>query len=226
MGFTGLKGEDMNKLFNRFALLSLALAAASVAQATEKETPKADIAKGQATATTVCVACHGTDGNSPVAAYPKLAGQVPQYLEKQLKNFKMGADGKQPERVNAIMNGMAMALSDDDVRNVSAYFANQKQVPDVAKDPKTVEAGQKLWRAGDLSKGLPACAGCHGPAGAGLPAQFPRLAGQWSDYIEAQLKAFRNEDRANDPAKMMRMIALKMTDKEIKAVADYAAGLR
>ena len=215
----------MNKLFNRFALLSLALATASVAQATEKGTHKADIAKGQVTATTVCVACHGTDGNSPVATYPKLAGQIPQYLEKQLKNFK-AAEGKQPERVNAIMNGMVMALSDDDMRNVSAYFASQKQVPDVAKDPKTIEAGQKLWRAGDLSKGLPACAGCHGPAGAGLPAQFPRLAGQWSDYIEAQLKAFRNEERANDPAKMMRMIALKMTDKEIKAVADYAAGLR
>ncbi|MDD5295834.1 MAG: c-type cytochrome [Rhodocyclaceae bacterium] len=218
-------------MINRFALLLLALAAASVAQAAERAVPKADIAKGQASAA-ACIACHGADGNSPppvapAAIYPKLAGQFPQYLEKQIKNFKMGADGKPPERVNAIMNGMAMALAtDDDVRNVAAYFASQKQVPDAAKDAKTVEAGQKLWRAGDLSKGLPACAGCHGPTGAGLPAQYPRLAGQWADYIEAQLKAFRNEERTNDLAKVMRMIALKMTDKEIKAVADYAAGLR
>ncbi len=213
------------KLINRFALLSLALAAASVTQAAEKEVPKADIAKGQATASGVCAGCHGPDGNSPVPTYPKLAGQVPQYLEKQIRNFKMQGD-KQPERVNAIMNGMAMALTDDDARNVAAYYSSQTLKAEVTKDPKSVAVGQRLWRAGDISKGIPACAGCHGPAGAGLPAQFPRLSGQWSEYIEAQLKGFRAGERANDPAKMMRDIAIKMTDPEIKAVADYAAGLR
>ena len=211
-------------MIKRFTLLSLALFAASAAQASEA-TAKGDPAKGQAIASTVCVACHGADGNSPVPVNPKLAGQIPEYLAKQLHNFQ-GTGGKQPERVNAVMNGMAAALSADDIQNVTAWFGSQKQVPDTAKNPKTIEAGQKLWRAGDLKKGIPACAGCHGPAGAGLPIQYPRLAGQWSDYLEVQLKSFRAGERENDLNKVMRTIALKMTDNEIKAVADYAAGLR
>ena len=212
-------------MIKRFTLLSLALFAASAAQASEATPAKGDPAKGQAVASTVCVACHGADGNSPASANPKLAGQIPEYLAKQLHNFQ-GVGGKQPERVNAVMNGMAAALSADDINNVAAWFASQKQVPDTAKNPKTVDAGQKLWRAGDLKKGIPACAGCHGPAGAGLPIQYPRLSGQWSDYIEAQLKSFRAGERENDLNKVMRTIALKMTDAEIKAVSDYAAGLR
>ena len=212
-------------MIKRFTLLSLALFAASAAQASEATSTKGDPAKGQAIASTVCVACHGADGNSPVPVNPKLAGQIPEYLAKQLHNFQ-GVGGKQPERVNAVMNGMAAALSEDDIKNVTAWFGSQKQVPDTAKNPKSVDAGQKLWRAGDLKKGIPACAGCHGPAGAGLPVQYPRLAGQWSDYIEVQLKSFRAGERENDLNKVMRTIALKMTDSEIKAVADYAAGLR
>jgi cytochrome c553 len=113
------------------------------------------------------------------------------------------------------------------MRNVAAYYASQTQTPAQAKgDRESIELGQKLWRGGDQTKGLPACAGCHGPAGAGMPAQYPRIAGQHAEYTESQLKYFRVAERANDPAKMMRMIAVKMTDAEIKAVSDYAAGLR
>jgi cytochrome c553 len=112
------------------------------------------------------------------------------------------------------------------MRDLAAYFGAQKQTSDVAKNRETIELGQKLYRSGDLSKGLPACAACHGPAGAGLPAQFPRIGGQFAEYTEVQLKSFRDGVRANDPNKMMRMVALKMTDAEIRAVADYVAGLR
>jgi cytochrome c553 len=183
-----------------------------------------DAAKGQEIATTVCVACHGTDGNSPTSANPKLAGQHPQYLLKQMKNFKGGPDGS-PERVNAIMNGMIAPYTEEQMKDLSAYFASQKQSGGELKDRKHLELGQKLWRGGDASKGLPACAACHGPTGSGLPAQYPRLAGQFAEYTEAQLKAFRVNERANDPNTMMQMVAVKMTDKEISAVADYIAGL-
>lgn len=209
----------------RFTMLSLAMFATAAAYAAEPVAAKADPAKGQTIAQTVCAACHGADGNSVIPTNPKLAGQIPEYLAKQLRNFK-SVDGKPAERVNPVMNGMAATVSDEDVASVAAWFASQTQKSEAAKSDKTLDAGKKLWRAGDLAKGIPACAGCHGPAGAGLPAQYPRLAGQFSDYIESQLKAFRSGERANDANKMMRTIALKMTDPEIKAVANYASGLR
>ena len=206
-------------------ILSLVLAA-GVAHASEQPAPaKPDTVKARETATQMCAACHGVDGNSPAPINPKLAGQIPEYLHKQLRNFK-AADGKPAERQNAIMGGMVAALSDDDMKGLAQYYSEQKLKPATAKNAATVELGQKLFRGGDLTKGLPACAGCHGPAGAGLPAQYPRLAGQYAEYTEAQLKSFRAGERANDPNKMMRTIALKMTDAEIKAVADYIAGLR
>lgn len=208
----------------RFMVLPLAFAALSV-NAAEQAAAKPDLKKGQQIASQVCVACHGADGNSAAAANPKLAGQISEYLYKQLHNFK-GWDGKPAERNNPIMGGMVAALSDEDMKSLAAYFASQTLKPESAKDDKSLELGQKLYRAGDASKGLSACAGCHGPAGAGLPAQYPRLGGQWADYIEAQLKAFRAQERANDPNKMMRTVAIKMTDPEIKAVANYIAGLR
>lgn len=210
-------------------LLPLIFLAATVAQANEAApAAKADIAKGKAIAATVCVACHGADGNSTIPANPKLAGQHADYIAKQLHDFKGNV------RNNAVMLGMASGLSDDDMRNVAAWFASQEQKGDVAKNRDSVEFGQKLFRSGNLKKGLPACAGCHGPAGHGIPAQYPRIGGQFSDYIEAQLKAFREagtnpnpvNGRANDPNKMMQGVAAKMTDYEIKAVADYVAGLR
>ncbi|WP_374336686.1 cytochrome c [Methyloversatilis sp.] len=206
--------------------LSLTLVSASALASEEKAAPKADAAAGKTIATQVCAACHGADGNSSIPANPKLAGQHPEYLYKQLMNFK-GKDGKPAERDNGIMAGMVAGLSDQDMRNLAAYYSAQKPSGGQAKGSReSIELGQKLWRGGDQSKGLPACAGCHGPAGAGLPAQYPRIAGQHADYTEAQLKTFRVGERANDPAKMMRMIAVKMTDAEIKAVADYAAGLK
>ncbi|HLO63980.1 MAG TPA: c-type cytochrome [Azonexus sp.] len=209
----------------RTAAMAILLATSFITHASEEAHAKADPAKGKVIAETVCVACHGADGNSAVSANPNLAGQVEEYIYKQLKNFK-AADGKPAARNNPIMGGMAAPLSDEDMKNVAAWFASQKMKPAAAKDEKQIALGQKLWRAGDAKKGIPACAGCHGPAGAGLPAQFPRLAGQYPEYTEAQLKSFRTEERANDPEKMMRMIAAKLSDVEIKAVAEYAAGLR
>ena len=206
--------------------LLLATTAFSIHASDEKSAPpRGDPARGEPIASTVCGACHGPDGNSQLAANPKLAGQHPEYLFKQMRNFK-AADGKQPERVNGIMNGMIAAFDEGQMRDIAAYFSSQAQKGETAKNRETIELGQKLYRGGDQGKGLPACAACHGPAGAGIPAQYPRIGGQFADYVEAQLKAFRDGARANDPNKMMRMVAIKMTDAEIKAVSDYIAGLR
>ena len=205
-------------------LLSLLLATGAV-QAQDKAAAQPNLAKAKQTAEQVCGACHGTDGNSQIPTNPKLAGQHAEYLNKQLRNFK-SEGGKPAERANPIMGGMVAALSEEDMKGLATYFAGQQLKPESAKNKASIELGQKLWRAGDIKRGIPACAACHGPAGAGLPAQYPRLSGQFADYTEAQLKAFRAGERANDPAKMMRTIALKMTDPEIKAVADFAAGLR
>lgn len=210
----------------RTTALAVLLAASFSAHAGEEAKSKADPEKGKATAETVCAACHSADGNSAIPANPILAGQHKDYLFKQLSNFKAPADGKPAARQNPTMNGMVAALSEEDMRNLSAWFSQQKMKPTQAKNAATVALGQRLWRGGDLAKGIPACAGCHGPTGAGLPAQYPRLAGQFADYTEAQLKAFRNSERTNDPEKMMQTIAAKMSDVEIRAVADYAAGLR
>lgn len=209
----------------RTAAMAILLASSFLANASEEAKAKADPAKGKVIAETVCVACHGADGNSMVSANPHLAGQVEEYIVKQLKNFK-ATDGKPAARNNAIMAGMAAPLSDDDIRNVAAWFSSQKAKPATAKDETQIALGQKIWRQGDFKKGVPACAGCHGPAGAGLPALYPKLAGQYAEYTEAQLKAFRLGERANDPEKMMRTIAAKLSDAEIKAVSEYAAGLR
>lgn len=207
------------------SLMLLLVLAAGPALAEVATAAKPDVAKAQQTASTVCAGCHGSDGNSAAAVNPKLAGQHSDYLYKQMRNFK-ALDGKPAERNNPVMAGMVAALSDEDMKGLALYFAGQKLKPESAKDPKAIEAGQRLYRAGNAAKGLPACAGCHGPAGAGIPAQFPRLSGQFAEYTEAQLRAFRAGERANDPNQMMRVIALKMTDPEIKAVSDYVAGLR
>ena len=184
-----------------------------------------DVAKGGQVATQICAACHAADGNSVAAVNPKLAGQFPEYLHKQLVNFKpQGA--KKAERENAIMTGMVANLSDSDMRNVAAYYASQKLRPAAAGSKELAAQGQKLWRGGNASNGVPACAGCHGPDGAGIPSQFPRLGGQFAEYVEAQLKLFRAGGRANDPSGMMRGVAARMSDQEIRAVAEYAAGLR
>jgi cytochrome c553 len=216
-------------------LLSCAtLSVSATEHAATSAKAKADPAKGQAIAATICGACHGADGNSVMAANPKLAGQHAEYLVKQMRDFK-AADGASPLRVNAVMNGMIAAYDETQMRDIAAYFASQPQKPETAKNRDTITLGQRLYRSGDASKGLSACTGCHGPTGAGMPTQYPRISGQFAEYIETQLKNFRagaeaaaatDSERTNDPNKMMRMIAIKMTDGEIKAVADYVAGLR
>jgi cytochrome c553 len=209
----------------RTTALAVLLAASFSAFATEEAKTKVDLAKAKTIAESVCIACHGADGNSAIATNPNLAGQIPEYLHKQLSNFKAVGD-KPAVRNSPIMGGMAAMLSEEDMKSLSVYFSQQKLKPSAAKDPVLVAEGQKIWRMGDFNKGVPACAGCHGAAGAGLPAQYPALSGQYAEYTEDQLKKFRLDERANDQEKVMRTIAAKLSDRQIKAVAEYAAGLR
>lgn len=198
------------------AIVGMMAASSAVAETAVK----ADPAKAEQTATTVCAGCHGADGNSPIPVNPNLAGQHPEYIAKQLAEFKSG------ERKNPIMVGMAAMLSPEDMKNVAAWFNLKTPKPGEVKDKELAALGQKIYKGGIAANGVPACASCHGANGAGLPAQFPRLAGQQVDYTVAQLTTFRSGERANDAAKMMRMIAAKMTDQEIKAVAEYVSGLK
>lgn len=209
----------------RTPALAVLLAASVSVWAAEGKHPAPDLAKAKATAESVCAACHAADGNSTLAINPILAGQHREYLLKQLNDFK-SVDGKPQARVEATMLGMTAPLDKADIEGLAVYFSQQKQKPSAAKDAKLSALGQTLWRRGDPDKGIPACAGCHGPAGAGIPGQYPQLAGQYAEYTEAQLKKFRNEERTNDPEQMMRVIADKLSDKQIRALADYIAGLR
>ena len=200
--------------------LASLLALSSAWAATPEAAPaaKPDLARGQAISTQVCGACHAADGSRGSPANPILAGQHPEYLAKQLQEFKAG------KRNNAIMMGMAGPLSVDDMRNVAAFYASKSAKPGFAKDAELARLGEKIYRGGLADRAVPACAGCHSPNGAGIPSQYPRLAGQHADYAEAQLVAFRSGARANNPA--MSAIAARLSDREIKAVADYVAGLR
>lgn len=166
----------------------------------------------------VCAACHGADGNSAITLNPKLAGQHPEYLEKQLNEFKSG------KRANAVMSGMAAGLSDQDIKDIAAYFSAKKLTLGQAASNGAGSLGEKIYRGGIAATGVPACASCHSPNGSGLPKQFPRLAGQHADYTLVQMKAFRTGERANAP--MMMAISAKMTDAEMAAVSDYIQGLR
>ncbi len=186
---------------------------------------KGDLVKAQQVASKVCAACHAEDGNSTQSNNPVLAGQHAEYIFKQLTNFKP-QDGKPAERPNPIMAGMVANLSADDMRGLGAYFETQKPKPRAARDADLAKIGQAIYRGGILAKNVAACTACHSPNGAGVPAQFPRLAGQYAEYTTAQLKAFRSGERANDPNRTMRMVAEKLSDREIAAVAEYIAGLR
>ncbi|NBY05968.1 MAG: cytochrome c4, partial [Betaproteobacteria bacterium] len=176
-----------------------------------------DLAKGEASFAS-CAACHGADGNSGSPANPKLAGQHPEYIVKQLQEFKSG------KRANAIMSGMSAGLSTEDMRNIAAWLTQQKAKPGFAKDKQTVALGERIYRGGIADRQIPACAGCHSPNGAGIPSQYPRLSGQHADYITAQLSGFRDGVRLNNLT--MTQVAAKLNDREIKAVSDYIAGLR
>jgi len=199
-------------------LSSLLFAVASSANANTEAASKPDLAKGQATATAVCGACHTSDGSRGVAANPILQGQHAEYLVKQLTEFKAG------KRVNAVMTGMASLLSPEDMKNVAAFYASKQAKPGFSKNKDSVALGEKIYRGGVADRQIPACAGCHSPNGAGIPAQYPRIASQHGDYLEAQLNSFRSGARSNSA--QMTAIAAKLNDKEIKAVADYIAGLR
>jgi cytochrome c553 len=200
--------------------LAAAVAAVSTGQASAQ-----DSAKARGIAAQVCAACHAADGNSAAPANPKIAGQLPEYLDKQLRDFKPQA-GKKPARESAVMMGMVANLSESDMKALAAYYAGQTLKPASAADKDLAALGQKIWRGGNSAVGVPACAGCHGPAGAGLPAQYPRLAGQYAEYVAAQLTAFKVGSRANDPNGAMRGVASHLSEREIRAVAEYAAGLR
>jgi cytochrome c553 len=200
----------------------LALSALSVVVGTAAAQ---NAARGQRIAGQVCAACHAADGNSVAATNPKIAGQFAEYLQKQLGDFK-AQPGKKPARESAIMTPMAANLSDDDIQSLAAYYAGQKLRPASAADKDLAALGQKIWRGGIAASNVPACAGCHGPAGAGIPAQYPRLAGQFAEYVAAQLKGFKDGARSNDANGIMRGVTARMTEREIQAVAQYAAGLR
>lgn len=178
---------------------------------------KIDVARGQELSTTVCVACHANDGTRGISANPILQGQHPEYLVKQLTEFKSG------KRANAVMAGMAAMLSESDMKSVAAFYAAKQAAPGAATNKDTVLLGEKIYRGGIAEKQVPACAGCHSPSGAGIPAQYPRLAGQHAEYVESQMNGFRAGTRTNSP--QMLSISARLSDKEIKAVADYVQGL-
>ncbi len=200
------------------ALLAVpAMSSFAAGEAAAKVT-KPDLVKGEASFTAVCAACHGADGNSGTPANPKLSQQHPEYLVKQLQEFKAG------KRQNAIMQGMAAALSDDDMKNIAYWVTSKKAKPGFAKDKELVALGERIYRGGVADRQIAACAGCHSPTGAGIPAQYPRLSGQHSEYTVTQLTSFREGVRKNSI--QMTQVAAKLNDREIKALGDYIAGLR
>lgn len=205
------------RAFSGFAGLMAVVYASIAVAAVTAPAPKADLARGKQIATTVCAACHGPDGNSTVPANPILAGQHGDYIAAQLAAFKSGA------RPSPIMQGMAAPLTPEDMRNVGAYFATQKAAPQVARDKALAERGQQIWRAGIKALGIPACAGCHGAAGHGIPAQYPRLAGQYSELTLGWLRSYATGAR---PHAVMGPIASKLNENDMKAVSEYMVGLR
>jgi len=223
------------KLFAQFLLAALMGVAASASLAADEHAAapaaaapakpaKPDPAKGDtlfnASTPTIqsCASCHNADGNSSIPANPKLAQQHPEYILKQLQEFKTG------KRKNAVMTPMASHLSDQDMRDIAWFVGAKKVKTGFSKDKDTIAMGEKIYRGGIADRQVPACAGCHSPNGAGIPAQYPRLGGQHADYTVAQLTAFRDGGRLNAP--QMTGVAAKLNDREIKAVADYIAGLR
>lgn len=198
------------------AMMVVPMAALAAGEGAKASRP--DLVKGEATYTAVCASCHGADGNSSIAANPKLAQQHPEYLVKQLREFKSG------KRNNAVMKGFASNLSDADMANVAYWLASKPAKAGFAKDKSLVALGERIYRGGIADRQIAACAGCHSPNGAGIPAQYPRMGGQHADYTVAQLTQFRDGARGN--SLQMAQVAAKMNDREIRAVADYIAGLR
>jgi cytochrome c553 len=186
--------------------------------AAEKKVAKPDLNAGSAKYAAVCASCHNADGNSAVPANPKLAGQHPEYLVEQLEEFKSG------KRANPVMGGMVTNLTDAEMKNIAAWLATQKPKAGSAKNKDLVAMGEKIYKGGISDRQVPACAGCHSPSGAGIPGSYPRLSGQHAEYTAAQLTGFRDGTRKNSA--LMSQVAAKLNDREIKALADYMAGLR
>jgi len=208
----------MKRFSHLIALACVALSVSGLTHAAAaSKVAKPDLAAGEAKAA-VCMACHTADGSRGLSANPILQGQHPEYLVKQLTEFKEG------KRKNSVMSGMAAPLSPEDMRNIAAFYASKKAKEGTAKNAALVALGEKIYRGGIAKKAVPACAGCHSPNGAGIPAQYPRLAGQHADYTKAQLTAFRQGERTNNA--QMAAISANLSDKEIEALADYIAGLR
>lgn len=208
----------MKLIATTFLAALLALPAFTAFAADSSAGPaKPDVVKGQASFA-VCSSCHGVDGNSGTPANPKLAQQHPEYLVKQLQEFKSG------KRKNAIMMGFASTLSDDDMRNIAYWVSSNASKPNFAKDKELVSLGERIYRGGIAERQIAACAGCHSPTGAGIPAQYPRLGGQHAEYVATQLTNFREGVRMN--SLQMNQVAAKLNDREIRALADYVAGLR
>jgi cytochrome c553 len=230
---TGLRaGFAVLSIFALTSIFGLAIAADPApaapmadAKASTPVKPKIDPVAGEALysagdatrGVVACITCHGPKGQSAVGTWPKLAAQHAAYTAKQLKSYKDGT------RANAVMMGMAAALTEQDMNNIAAYLVKQEPSLGVAQSKDTIELGQNIYRGGIAAKGVPACAGCHSPTGAGIPSQYPRLGGQWAEYSNTQLMLFREGTRKNI---QMNMIAVKLSDQEMKAVSDYMAGLR
>lgn len=217
----------MNRAFLKSLILATVAASGIASASAPAAAPaKADAAKGatlyDAGASDrnvpACMSCHGAAGNSTISANPKLAGQPAEYTLKQLNEFASGT------RNNPVMSPYAKALTEAERRDIAAYLSTQVQKPGAAKNKDTLELGKKIYRAGIAAKGVPACASCHGPAGAGVPSQFPRVGGQHADYTYTALKSFFDDSRKNSV--QMGTIAKRMSDAEMKAVADYVAGLK
>ena len=205
-------------LLAMFAAVSFAADAPVPAAAAAPQVTKPDLVRGEASFTAVCASCHGADGNSGTPVNPKLSQQHPEYLVKQLQEFKSG------KRKNAVMAVFATALSEDDMKNIAYWAASKKSKPGFAKDKELVSLGERIYRGGIADRQVAACAGCHSPTGAGIPAQYPRLAGQHAEYTATQLTSFRDGIRKN--SLQMNQVAAKLNDREIRALADYVAGLR
>jgi cytochrome c553 len=211
----GFKDENMKKILLAFVAL---LVSSSVWAAS------GDPVKGKKVAEAACAACHGATGESVAPTMPHLAGQIQDYMVKQLKDMK-GRNGEPPVRENPMMAAVLPGLGEEDMVNVAAWYASQKPVTGASQNARLAALGQQVWRAGDAEHGVAACAGCHGPVGAGVPALYPRLAGQWADYTQAQLTNFKSLARHNDPNEIMRDMAHRLTNEEIRALADFVAGL-
>lgn len=216
--------QAIRSLTSALAALFLAGGALSASAQTASPAKSAPARTVPPIVTQVCAGCHGLEGNSVAPANPKLAAQHPQYLRRQLAGFRVKEGGGAADRASPLMAGFAMMLTPESANEVSAYYAAQALVPAVAMDSQVAIAGQRIFRAGIASKGVPACSGCHGPSGAGIPAEYPRIAGQYAEYSAAQLVAFRQGTRQNSP--QMSAIASRLSDLEIRAVSEYLAGLR